>query len=88
MNAFVLSCGIGNLLLIQYIPLFAGNTLMWPNENLLGIVAVQIIPLMVIVATISTYFYHKAGHVYVGAFLNAIFITWYIGAGQATHFVV
>jgi hypothetical protein len=87
-NAIVLSIGFVVLLLIQYIPLCAGNTLMWPNENLLGIVAIQIVPLMVIVALVSTYFYHKTGHVYVGAFLNAIFITWYIVAGQAIHFAV
>jgi uncharacterized protein len=53
-----------------------------------GIVAVQIIPLMVIVATVSSYFFHETGHVYTGAFINAMFITWYIVAGQATHFVV
>ena len=87
-NCVILTIGFVVLLLIHYIPLIAGNTLMWPNENLRGIVAIQIIPLMVIVSCISTYFYHKTGHIWVGAFLNSIFTTWYIVAGQATHYPI
>lgn len=87
-NCIILTIGFVILLLVQYIPLLLGKTLMWPAENLRAIIAIQIIPLMVIVSCISTYFYHKTGHIWVGAFLNSIFITWYIVAGQATHYAV
>jgi hypothetical protein len=39
-----------------------------------------------VVALVSTYFFYKTGHIYVGAFLNAILITWIIVAGTATQF--
>jgi TM2 domain-containing membrane protein YozV len=51
-----------------------------------AVIAIQILPLFIIVSLISTYFYEKTGLVYVGAFINALFITWYIVAGQATSF--
>jgi len=46
----------------------------------------QFFPIFTIVALISTYFYRKTGHIYTGAFINAMLITWIIVAGQATHF--
>ena len=49
------------------------------------IVAMQLFPLFIIVTLISTYFYEKTGLIYTGAFVNAIFITWYMVAAQATH---
>ncbi|MCB2202491.1 alpha/beta fold hydrolase [bacterium] len=39
-------------------------------------------PTLTIVAVISTYFYHKTGRVYVGAFLNAILVVWTMVAGN------
>ena len=42
----------------------------------------------IIVAAISTYFYRKTGTVWTGAFINALFITWYIVAGQAIQFAL
>jgi pimeloyl-ACP methyl ester carboxylesterase len=85
-NVALLITGIVILLLIQYISLFARNQMVLPNEPLLTIVAIQFVPILAIVALISTYFFRKTGHIYVGAFLNAIFVTWYIVAGQAVHF--
>jgi pimeloyl-ACP methyl ester carboxylesterase len=93
-NAIMLSIGFVLLLLFQYIPFFGGGTLALAalgiagGEPLLTIVAIQIVPLMVIVACVSTFFYHKTGKIYVGAFINALFITWYIVAGQAIHFAL
>jgi putative effector of murein hydrolase LrgA (UPF0299 family) len=62
------------LILVQYTPLFqtgspafqAINT----GESLLSIVAFQFVPVMAIVACISTYFHHKTGKIYTGAFIN------------------
>jgi pimeloyl-ACP methyl ester carboxylesterase len=38
--------------------------------------------MLTIVAVVSTYFYHKTGRVYVGAFLNAFLIVWPLIAGN------
>ena len=71
---------------VGYLPLFAGGTLAIPEAALWYIVMFQFFPIFTIVALISTYFYRKTGHIYTGAFLNAMLITWIIVAGQATHF--
>ena len=39
-------------------------------------------PTLTIVAVVSTYFYHKTGRVYVGAFLNAILVVWTMIGGN------
>jgi poly(3-hydroxybutyrate) depolymerase len=41
-------------------------------------------PIMLAFTVISTYFYRKTGKVYVGAFVNAIFVCWVILAEQMT----
>jgi pimeloyl-ACP methyl ester carboxylesterase len=76
------------LLLVMYIPLLAGGKFGVPDVGMVlyGIIAIQLFPLFVIVSLVSTYFYEKTGLVYAGAFVNALFITWYIVAGQATGF--
>jgi hypothetical protein len=78
--------GIIALELYQYIPAWAGSTLAIPKEPLLTILGYQYIPLLAIIALFSTYFFRKTGRIYVGAFLNAMLITWIIVAGQVTHF--
>lgn len=92
LNVALLIGGFIILLLVQYIPLLSGGTLaLHPivpgGESLLTIVAFQFIPLLTVVALVSTYFFRKTGHIYVGAFFNAMFITWVIVAGTATHIV-
>lgn len=84
-NVVLLVVGFVGLLLIQYVPLLTGGV-MPLAEPLLTIVAFQFIPIMAIVALILTYFAHKTGRIYVGAFLCAMLVTWYIVAGQAIHF--
>jgi pimeloyl-ACP methyl ester carboxylesterase len=84
-NAVLLAVGFVVLLLIQYIPLLTGGTLPL-EEPLLTIVAFQFVPLMIAAALLLTYFFHKTGRIYAGAFIVAIMITWYIVAGQAIHF--
>ncbi len=89
-NMALMITGLVVLLLVEYVPLFAGNPLgnAAAPESLLSIVAIQFVAILSIVALISTYYYRKTGHIYVGAFLNAIFVTWYIVAGQAIHFAL
>jgi hypothetical protein len=71
---------------IQYAPLLAGGPLGLPPAALFGIVLFQFFPIFVIAALVSTYFFRKTGHIYAGAFLNAMLVTWLVVAGQATHF--
>ena len=85
-NAVVLSLGFIVLLAIQYVPLFMGTTMLLSEQPLLTIVALQFVPLMALVAASSTWLYTLTGRVYAGAFFNGIFVTWYMVAGQATHF--
>jgi pimeloyl-ACP methyl ester carboxylesterase len=85
-NVLLLITGIVLLLLYQYVPLLAGGTLSNPAEPLLTIVAYQFIPLLALVALVSTYFFYKTGRIYTGALLNALLVTAYIVAGQATHY--
>lgn len=86
-NVSVLSLGFVVLLLIQYLPLLMGGTLAIASQPLLTILAIQFVPLMVIVAMISTWCFHKTDQIWLGAFINGIFVTWYIVAGQATQAV-
>ena len=84
-NAIVLGIGFVGLLLFQYVPLLSGQPLPL-GEPLLTIVAFQFLVLMPLVGLISTYFFHKTGRIWAGAFVSGIFVTWYIVASQATHF--
>lgn len=86
-NAALLAGGIVIMLLIQYLVLMGGNPLPLA-EPLLTIVAIQFVPLLIIVAFIQTYFYRLTGRVWVGAFICALFVTWYIVAGQAIQFAL
>ncbi len=84
-NVGLLVLGFIAMLLIQYIPLMSGSPLPLA-QPLLTIVAFQFVPLLTIVGITMTYFFRKTGTVYAGAFISAIFITWVIVAGQATHY--
>lgn len=76
------------LLLIQYIPLFMGRTLLFVNESLFSIIAFQLLPIFTIVALVNTYFYRKTGHIWAGAFLNGMLVTWIVVASQAIHMAI
>jgi pimeloyl-ACP methyl ester carboxylesterase len=85
-NVILMIVGIIALELYQYIPMWAGSTLSLPKEPLLTILGYQFIPLLAMIALFSTYFFRKTGHIYVGAFLNAILVTWIVVAAQVIHF--
>jgi hypothetical protein len=84
-NVGLVVVGFIVLLLIQYVPLLSGGTMPF-GEPLLTIVAYQFIGLLTIAGVVMTYFFRKTGTVYTGALISAMFITWVIVAGQATHF--
>ena len=91
MSMIVAALGYLVMLLVLYIPLLTGGAVPVITDvrmTLYVIVAIQMLPLFVIVSLISSYFYEKTGLVYAGAFTDAMFITWYIVASEATHVAV
>ncbi len=87
-NVLALAGGFLAFLLLQYGSLFLGGSLLTPAESLNTIVMIQFVPLLTIVAIISTYTYRRTASYLPGAFINALFVSWYIVAGQATQFPV
>jgi len=78
-RAIVLSTlGFVSLIGYQYTPLFLGGTLALPSEPLWSIIALQFLPLMTIVAAVSVYFHQRTGHIYVGAFVSGMLVTWIV----------
>lgn len=85
---FTAAGGFLVFLACQYIPLLAGGTLLTAAEPLNVIVAIQFLPLMIVAAINSTWFYEKTGRIWAGAFVNGLFLAWYVVAGQATQFPI
>jgi len=88
LNVVIMIAGYILFFIYQYAPLFSGGSLAVTTRwaPLYSIVLFQFVPIFTIVALVSTYFYRKTGHVYVGAFINAMLVAWIVVAGQATHF--
>jgi len=87
-NLFALAGGFLIFLVMQYGSLFATGFLLTPSEPLNTIVMIQFVPLLAIVAILSTYTYRLTASWLPGAFLNGLFVSWYVVAGQATQFAV
>jgi pimeloyl-ACP methyl ester carboxylesterase len=85
-NAALTSSGFVLLLVLQYAPLLAGGSLGVPEAHLFTILAMQLVVVLPVVGLISTYFFYKTGHLYVGACANALLVTWLLVGGQATHY--
>lgn len=86
-NALSLSGGFVFLLIAQYLPLFLGGSLLIASQPLLTIVALQFVPLLALIAIISTICFHRTHNIYTGAFINSLLVTWYMVAGTATQAV-
>lgn len=84
-SAIVLPIGLLLMILIDMTPLIAGGSLL-SGQFLLVIVAYPFVPVLAIVGMLMTYFFHKTGLVYVGAFVAALLVTWNVVGGQAEQF--
>lgn len=75
-------------LIYQYTPLLSGGTAAVTTRwaPLYSIVMFQFLPIFSIAPLVSTYFYRRTGHGFVGSFINAMVVTWTVAAGQAMHF--
>ena len=85
-NIAILLVGYFVIEMYHYLPLFAGGALGVAGGSLWMIVMFQFFPIFAIIGLVSTYFYRKTGHIYTGAFLSTMLVTWIVVAGQATHF--
>ena len=87
-NIGALALGFLVFLAFQYGTLLFSGHLFSMNEPLNTVIAIQFLPLLSIVAFLSTFAWRRTGSYLPGAFINALFVTWYIVAGQATQFPV
>jgi predicted ribosomally synthesized peptide with SipW-like signal peptide len=92
-NILALTLGFVLLLAVQYGALWITGKLIdpapavVPSIPLNTIVAIQFVPLLAMVAIISTFTWRRTGSSLPGALICGLFVTWYIVAGQATQAV-
>ncbi|WP_424017464.1 alpha/beta hydrolase family protein [Halorientalis pallida] len=84
-NTVIVVGGFVLLVAAQYVPLLLGHALAAPPLALYAIVSLSFLPVLTAAAVISTYFYHRTGRVWTGAFVNAVLITWFLVASTATQ---
>jgi pimeloyl-ACP methyl ester carboxylesterase len=82
-NIAALALGFLVLLAAEYGTLFVTGHLLTPSEPLNTIVAIQFLPLLAIVGVIATFTYRRTNSYVPGALISALFVTWYIVAGEA-----
>jgi len=85
-NIAIMAGGFALFLLLQYASLFTRGVLLTPTQPLNTIIMIQFVPLMAIVALISTYTWRHTASYLPGALISALFVSWYVVAGQATQF--
>lgn len=88
-NVFVLLGGLLLVILLEYIPFFAG---FGPGADLLFgttfggpfmSALILLVPQFIVFTFLSTWFEKKCGNVYVGAFVSAMLATWIVTGGSA-----
>lgn len=80
-----LSLGFLVLLALDYGTLFATGALLTAWDPLDAVIAIQFLPLMVIVGVISAFTWRRTGSSLPGALICGLLVTGYIVAGTATH---
>jgi pimeloyl-ACP methyl ester carboxylesterase len=82
-GALAMSLGFAVMLGLQYLNMRATGLLLTPDEPLNTIIAFQFVPLLAVIGVIAAFTYRRTGDYAAGAFICALFITWYIVAGTA-----
>ena len=80
-----LSLGFLVLLLVEYGTLFRTGFLFTPKEPLNTIVAIQFVVILAVVGAISAITYRRTNSYVPGALICALFLSWYVTGGTATH---
>lgn len=86
-NVVALTLGIALFLVVQYGSLVTTHQLrtFFMNDALRVIVAINFIPLLSIVAIISTFIFRRTNSYLPGALISALLVAWYAVVGQATQ---
>jgi pimeloyl-ACP methyl ester carboxylesterase len=87
-NVAVMIVGFILFMGLQYLTLLFTGHLLSANEPLNTVIGMQFVPLLAIVAFLSTYAWRRTGSYLPGAFINALFVTWYMVSSQAIQFAV
>ncbi|MCC7267960.1 MAG: alpha/beta hydrolase [Caulobacteraceae bacterium] len=83
--ALAMSLGFVALLALQYAWLFATGVRLIAAEPLNTLIAIQFVPLLMVVGLIAAFTWRRTASALPGAFLCALLICWYVTAGTATH---
>ncbi|MFZ5668342.1 MAG: alpha/beta hydrolase family protein [Pseudomonadota bacterium] len=86
-NKLILSGGFLAFLLLDYGVFFVTGRLPTAFDPLSTVIAIQFLPLLSIVAAISTFCWRRTNSHVPGALVNGLFVTWYVVAGTATQAV-
>jgi len=86
-NIIALAGGFVLLLFIQYGALFTTGHVptFFMNDALRTIVAINFVPLMSVVAFVTTFTFRRTGTYVPGALICAALVAWYVVVGQATQ---
>jgi hypothetical protein len=86
-NIAALTAGFIALLAIQYAVLFTSGRIVgfYMTDALRTIIAINFVPLMIVVALVSTFAYRRTGSYVAGALISAALVSWYVVVGQATQ---
>lgn len=82
-----MAAGFLLLLVVDYGLFFLTGRLPTDFDPLSTVVAIQFLPLMAVVALISTFTWRRTGSTVPGALICGLFVTWYVVAGTATQVV-
>jgi len=86
-NVLALAGGFVVFLVVQYGLLFSGQGLatFFMNDPLRIVVSINFVPLMCIVALVSTFTFRRTGSHIPGALICGLLVAWYVVVGQATQ---
>lgn len=87
-NIAALTLGFVVFLGFQYATLLVTGHLFSANEPLNTVIGIQFLPLLAVVAFLSTFAYRRTASYLPGAFINALFVTSYIVGSQAIQFAI
>ncbi len=80
-----MNLGFVVLLAVEYATLFNTGFLFTPKEPLNTIVAIQFIVVLAVIGAIAAVTYRRTNSYVPGALIVALFLSWYVTAGTATH---